>query len=84
VLSPDWLLAPSRAVPRADQNYTFKIEAAQETLLHILVAAPVPLVIALVAIRRKRPSRTRVLGFSLLLFATIFLVSYSFFCATCE
>jgi hypothetical protein len=68
------------AVPRADQNDTFKIEAVQETLLHTLVAAPVMLGIAFVALRRKRPSRTGMLGFSLLLF----LVSYSLFCATCE
>jgi hypothetical protein len=66
----------------ADQ--TLKIDVVQEPLLHILVAAPIPLVLAYVAVRGKRPNRRAMLGFSLFLFVAIFFVSYSFFCMTCE
>jgi len=57
---------------------------AQEALIHLLVAAPIP-VLGLLAARRLTGRARRVtVGLSLLFFVVLFPASYFFFCTGCN
>jgi hypothetical protein len=64
--------------------YTLVIDFAHEAVYHLLVAAPVPGILVVLAFVKVRGQATVVLLISsLLLFVLIYLVSYVFFCVGC-
>ena len=52
-------------------------------MFHAAVAAPIPLLLALLAVRMRKEVREAVWFVSLLVFAVIFVASYWFFCVGC-
>ncbi len=56
-----------------------------ETLLHVLVALPVPVLLFLAARRMRTPAgRGLMFGAAAILFPVLFFASYVVFCASCS
>ncbi len=56
-----------------------------ETLLHILVALPVPVLLFVVARRMRTPTgRGLMIGTAAILFPVLFFGSYAVFCTSCS
>jgi hypothetical protein len=56
-----------------------------ETLLHVLVALPVPVLLFLAGRRKRTPAgRGLMLGTAAILFPVLFFASYAVFCTSCS
>jgi len=56
-----------------------------ETLLHLLVALPVPVLLFLAARRRRTPAgRGLLFGMAAISFPVLFFASYAVFCMSCD
>jgi hypothetical protein len=60
------------------------VEFAEEAVYHVLVALPIPLLIAVFAFRVHAPTiRVMLLAASVLVFLAVFWLSYFLFCVGC-
>jgi hypothetical protein len=57
---------------------------AEEAVYHVLVAAPLPLIVSVLAFRAHAPAiRAMLLAAGVLLFVALYVLSYFFFCVGC-